>query len=170
METIVDNTVYTMVHRHTHLAFCHCKFHCTAMPTNICQISRKISILYLIFCIHNVIFMRAHLWKYGFPWYVTEIHVNVSKQNSSFSHTHARAHTHQSGGILEAEDLWSANLNFFKISLKTRTEYPKTLPRGSTIDLEIFGVKIFSSFALVTKIKNTKIYLQWQNDDRTNKN
>ena len=28
-----------------------------------------------------------------------------------------------------------------------------------TVDLKIFGVKIFLSFALVTKIKNTKIYI-----------
>ena len=29
----------------------------------------------------------------------------------------------------------------------------------NTVDLEIFGVKIFSSFVLATKIKNTKIYI-----------
>ena len=32
-------------------------------------------------------------------------------------------------------------------------------PIPYTVDLEIFGLKIFSSFALATKVKNTKIYI-----------
>ena len=48
-------------------------------------------------------------------------------------------------------------MNMMNINYRTRV---KLHTLAATIDLEIFGVKIFLLFTLATKIKNMKIYLQ----------